>query len=560
MFIVFEGIDGSGKTTLSNRVARELRRAGLSVRHVREDGRLASPVSEGLRRFTRDPLHLALTPVAELLLYAAREAQLLEEVTRPALAEHDVVIADRFLYTAEVLARFGRGLPEAEVRPVLDTCQRGLHPDRVFLIDVDPAIARARRRASKLLAKDRSTPSRKGLTGAGLQARLRAGYRALAAAHPERWSVVENTDVPLDEQVTRLVEDVLRARRGEAPLFHAGLTRPTVPVRSLPEARGRFLARLDGWTVDEPGLAAWFLAGMEGQDVEARRALLAERCPELIAHGLAGLTHPRAWEWRQRLEAAAPEHVLASLTDDASDAPEAWRLRERWEHRAPEAVATSLTGLDSERAWLMRDRLSRAAPEPVMESLSGLDSARAWNERWRWLSSRGGDAAFADEGVARALCRSLRGVDSERAWEWRERAMAVAPDAVLRSLEGLDSPRAWALREQHAARAPKAVIGSLMGLDVPAAWKLREAFGVACEEVLDSLTGMDVPAAWRLRAVLADTWPSATVKSLGLLAATARGQALTLELLERHPHDFALLRQAARTVSQVEEEPRHGVA
>lgn len=559
MFIVFEGIDGSGKTTLSNRVARELRRAGLTVRHVREDGRLASPVSEGLRRFTRDPLHLALTPVAELLLYAAREAQLLEEVTRPALAEHDVVIADRFLYTAEVLARFGRGLPEPEVRAVLDTCQRGLQPDRVFLIDVDPAIARARRRASKLLAKDRSTPSRKGLTGTGLQARLRAGYRALAAASPERWSVIENTDVPLDEQVTRLVEDVLRVRRGEAPLPHEGLARPPAPARSLPEARGRFLARLDGWAVDEPGLAAWLLAGMEGPDVEARRALLAERCPELIAHGLSGLTHPAAWEWRHRLEAAAPEQVLASLTDDASDAPEAWRLRERWEARAPEAVAASLTGLDSERAWLMRDRLSHAAPEPVVVSLAGLDSERAWSERGRWLSSRG-DAAFADEGVARALCRSLRGVDSERAWAWRERAMAVAPDAVLRSLEGLDSPRAWALREQHAARAPKAVIGSLAGLDVPAAWTLRETFGVTCEEVLDSLTGMDVPAAWRLRAVLADTWPSATVKSLGALAATARGAALTLELLERHPHDFALLRQAARAASLVHEEPRHGVA
>ncbi|MFY0573985.1 dTMP kinase [Cystobacter fuscus] len=55
MLIVFEGIDGSGKTTLSNRVARELRQAGLRVRHVREDGKLASPVSEGLRLFTKNP-------------------------------------------------------------------------------------------------------------------------------------------------------------------------------------------------------------------------------------------------------------------------------------------------------------------------------------------------------------------------------------------------------------------------------------------------------------------------------------------------------------------------
>ncbi|XXF74882.1 dTMP kinase [Myxococcaceae bacterium GXIMD 01537] len=96
MLIVFEGIDGSGKTTLSNRVAEVLRQGGLRVRHVREGGQLASPVSESLRRFTRDPANLALVPMTELLLYAAREAQLLEEVTRPALAHYDVVITDRY--------------------------------------------------------------------------------------------------------------------------------------------------------------------------------------------------------------------------------------------------------------------------------------------------------------------------------------------------------------------------------------------------------------------------------------------------------------------------------
>ena len=186
MLIVFEGIDGSGKTTLSNRVASELRSAGLRVRHVREGGQLASPVSEALRGFTRNPAHLALTPTAELLLYAAREAQLLEEVTRPALAEFEVVITDRFFYTAEVLARWGRGLPEHVVRPVLTACSGGLVPDRVFLMDVDPALARARRRISKILTPKTGSPSRKGLAGSGLQVRLRSGYLSLAAASPER--------------------------------------------------------------------------------------------------------------------------------------------------------------------------------------------------------------------------------------------------------------------------------------------------------------------------------------------------------------------------------------
>ncbi|MFY0571240.1 dTMP kinase [Archangium lansingense] len=546
MLIVFEGIDGSGKTTLSNRVARELRRAGLRVRHVREDGKLASPVSESLRLFTKNPRNLALTPMAELLLYAARETQLLEEVTRPALAEYEIVIADRFLYTAEVLARWGRGLPEHEVRPVLDACARGLQPDRVFLIDVDPAIARARRRISKLLAPPQGTSSRKGLAGVGMQARLRAGYRSLAAESPERWSLIENADVPLDTLVTLLVQEVQRLVKGEAPDAAPVRARPVSPIRSLAEARVRFLSRLDGWMKEEPQLAAWFLAGLEGADIEQRRKLLAGQCPALIAHGLTGLTDASAWDLRRQLEEAAPVQVLGSLKDLAAEDPEAWALRERWETRKQEAVADSLEGLDAERAWTLRERIYFSAAEQVVGSLAGLGGERAWEERGRWLSDMGGEAALGLERVARIACRSIRGVDDERAWEWRERAWEAAPDAVLRSLDRLDSERAWELRERHVARAPRAVLGTLEGLDVPRAWALRESFGVQCEEVLDSFVGMEGATAWKLRLALADTWPAATVKNLGPLAFTPRGRSLIERLLESHPHDFALLRQAVR--------------
>lgn len=560
MFIVFEGIDGSGKTTLSNRVARELRRAGLSVRHVREDGKLASPVSEGLRLFTKNPRNLALTPMAELLLYAARETQLLEEVTRPALAEHEIVIADRFLYTAEVLARWGRGIPEHEVRPVLDACARGLQPDRVFLIDVDPAIARARRRISKLLAPPQGPSSRKGLAGAGMQARLRAGYRALAAESPERWSLIENADVPLDTLVALLVHEVLRLTKGEALASAPVRARPVPPIRSLAEARGRFLARVDGWMEQEPQLAAWFLAGLEGPDIDERRGVLAGQFPELIAHGLSGLTDARAWELRTQLEEAAPVQVLGSLEDLAADVPEAWALRERWETRKQEAVAESLDGLDSERAWKLRERLYFSAAEQVVSSLARIGSERAWEERWRWLSDMGGVAALGLERVARIACRSIRGVGDEQAWEWRERAWEVAPDAVLRTLDGLDSERAWELRERHVARAPRAVLSTLDGLEGPRAWALRESFGVQCEEALDSFVGMEGATAWKLRTALADTWPAATVKNLGPLASTPRGRALVERLLADHPQDFALLRQAARAASHPSQELRDASA
>lgn len=557
MLIVFEGIDGSGKTTLSNRVARELRRAGLRVRHVREDGKLASPVSEGLRLFTKNPLHLALTPMAELLLYTARETQLLEEVTRPALAEYEVVIADRFLYTAEVLARWGRGLPEQSVRPVMDATARGLQPDRVFLIDVDPAIARARRRISKLLVPDAGVPSRKGLAGVGLQTRLRAGYRALAAESPERWRLIENTDVTLDTLVTQLVQEVLGLVRGGAAPAALPSPRPASTPRTLSEARARLLSRLDTWEREEPPLAAWFLAGLSGPDIDARRERLAASCPALIAYGLDGRTDDTAWRLREQLEETAPVQVLGSLGNLAAEMPAAWELRERWAGREPAAVAASLTGLGSEKAWALRERLYFSAAEQTVASLARLGDDRAWDERWRWLSDMGGEAALGMERVARMACRSIRGLDDARAWEWRQRAFEVAPDAVLRTLQSLDSEQAWALREQHVARAPRLVLETLSGLEGPRAWALRESFGVQCEEALESFWGMDGSVAWKLRLALADTWPAATVKSLGPLATTPRGRELIERLLGAHPQDFALLRQAARAAVEAPQEIRH---
>ena len=149
MFVVFERIDGSGKTTISGLVAQRLRAAGLVVEHLREGGKFSSAVTQGIREFGRDVRNLDLTPHAELFLYVTRDVQLLDEKTRPALARADVVIADRFLYSAEVLARFGRGLGKDVVRPVIDAAAAGLAPDHVVLVDLDPHVARARRQVAK---------------------------------------------------------------------------------------------------------------------------------------------------------------------------------------------------------------------------------------------------------------------------------------------------------------------------------------------------------------------------------------------------------------------------
>ena len=152
MFVVFEGIDGSGKTTISNQVAERLRARGLSITHLRAEGKFASAVSEAIRDLGRDSRNLDLVPQAEFLLYVARDVQLIEEVMRPALGSSDVVLADRFLFTAEALGRYGRHLPDGWTAPVLRSAAGGIVPDLVVLVDVDPTLARARRKVAKLLA------------------------------------------------------------------------------------------------------------------------------------------------------------------------------------------------------------------------------------------------------------------------------------------------------------------------------------------------------------------------------------------------------------------------
>jgi dTMP kinase len=560
MFIVFEGIDGSGKTTLSNRVAKALRQGGLAIEHVREGGKFASLVTQSIRELGRDARHLALTPFSELLLYVAREVQLLEEAISPALARADAVLADRFLYTAEVLARDGRGLPASEVDAVVRAASRDVAPDLVILVDVDPNVARARRRIAKIMTPDPRPSSRKGLAGAGLQHRLREGYLRQAKRDPDRWLVVDNTDADLGRLETMLTELVRTAviEGAAAAVSRYGRQRTAAPParEPIPRSGAEALAALLDWTdrrsSTEPALAAYFLSGLWGSDVDQRRRKLAEAAPEVIAHGLQGLTDPVSWELRHTLRGRAPGYVARSLGKLAGEGETARRLREQLCSVVPADVAASLDGRDDQEAWRLRARLYAVAPDAVVGSLRRVGSPRAWQLRDRWLEERGGEAALADPSRARVACRSISGLDEQRAWALRKACCESVPVEAIDSLLGLSSERAWRWREQYLERAPKIVLRTLAGLDEPRAWSLREAVARRCKEALDSMVGLDGARAWRIREECADLWPSTVVKSLGPLALTARGEALVRRQLECHPGNLSLLKHAAALASTQE--------
>jgi len=367
MFVVFEGIDGSGKTTISNRVATALAAEGLTVKHLREGGKFVSPVSEGIREFGRNAQNLDLAWQAEFLLYVARDVQLIHEALRPALANHDLVLADRFLYTPEVLGRHGRHLPESFTRPILTAAADGLEPDLVILVDVDPTFARARRKLRKLGEQQPKPPSRKGLSGVGLQHRLRRGYLAMADEHPERWVVLENQG-SLERSVERAVDLIRQAHReGSARAiarFRAGTPRAAGPAHALSSpaaALKAFLSVVDGLAEREPRVAAYMLGGMHGEHVDERRRALFEQAPDAVLAALGDLADDASFELRRRGSAEHPGPTLRSL-GLALQTPAGWALWQNLAELLPADALGCITGVDDERAWQARAHYAAAQP------------------------------------------------------------------------------------------------------------------------------------------------------------------------------------------------------
>jgi dTMP kinase len=141
MFISFEGLDGSGKTTQAGLLAESLAAEGREVLRVREPG--GTSAGERIRELLLDPA-AEIGPWSEALLYAAARAQLVQAVIRPALERGAVVIADRYIDSSLAYQGCARGLGMDEVMSVNMTATGGLLPDRTILLELDWADAAQR--------------------------------------------------------------------------------------------------------------------------------------------------------------------------------------------------------------------------------------------------------------------------------------------------------------------------------------------------------------------------------------------------------------------------------
>ncbi len=185
MFVTFEGIDGAGKSTQAGLLAAAL---GTETVLAREPG--GTPAGERLREVLKDP-RLELSPRAELMLFLAARAELVERVIRPALAEGRDVVCDRFIDSTVAYQGAARGLGIDNAQALNAIAIDGCLPDRTVLLRLDVGAAVERGAGRGGFGADRFERE-----GAGFQERIADAFDQLAAAEPERFCVVDASASP----------------------------------------------------------------------------------------------------------------------------------------------------------------------------------------------------------------------------------------------------------------------------------------------------------------------------------------------------------------------------
>ena len=197
MFVTFEGLDGSGKSTQAELLRARLEGDGVDVVSTREPG--GTELGEGVRQLVLHGGHVG--PWAEALLYVAARAQLVDEVIRPALERGATVICDRYVDSSIAYQGVGRELGLERVLDLNVAAVGGLLPTRTFLLELDPGEVPSRiQRHFDRLERE----------GDDFRIRTAAGYRELAERFPERIVVLDATRPP--DELAQEVYGSLRVR------------------------------------------------------------------------------------------------------------------------------------------------------------------------------------------------------------------------------------------------------------------------------------------------------------------------------------------------------------
>lgn len=188
-FIVFDGPDGSGKTTQFRRLVHLAESAGIDVLEVREPG--GTQIGEGIRQLLLDPVYGDMDIRCEMLLYMASRAQLVSEKVAPALAAGQLVLADRFISSTLAYQGTAGGIAVADILRVGQIALRQVWPDLVVVFDVDQRTAMARMNPLLREKEFDSDLDRMEQKGAAFHARVRQGYLDQALSDPKRHLIID---------------------------------------------------------------------------------------------------------------------------------------------------------------------------------------------------------------------------------------------------------------------------------------------------------------------------------------------------------------------------------
>ena len=211
MFITFEGMEGSGKSTALDAICRSMADSGKAVLRTREPG--GSELGASLRALLLDARQ-DVAPEAELFLYLADRAQHVSRVIRPALEAGTPVFSDRYADSTIVYQGYGRGLDVNELYRLNQLAVGRLWPELTLIFDLDPEIGLGRARTRNAGAGLDVSEGRFEAEALEFHRRIREGYLAWALHHPERFRIVDAALPP--EDVVRQAWDHLYERFGRS--------------------------------------------------------------------------------------------------------------------------------------------------------------------------------------------------------------------------------------------------------------------------------------------------------------------------------------------------------
>lgn len=210
MFITFEGLDGSGKTTQARQIAAYLREHGHDVLLTREPG--GTSIGDQIRTILHSLDNTAMHPHAELLLYNASRAQLVGEVLRPHLEAGGIVICDRFYDSTLAYQGYGHKLDLKTLKAIVNFATGGLKPDLTIYLDITPEDGLLRRKQASLFGEEWNRLDDMELD---FHRRVYKGYQALMKSEAKRFARISamQTVEQIQAEVITAVEKKLRKRQ-----------------------------------------------------------------------------------------------------------------------------------------------------------------------------------------------------------------------------------------------------------------------------------------------------------------------------------------------------------